>query len=95
MYSGNTKKYYRETVRHVFMKSADRRKTLNFFPLSCFSSYFTFLPLGDASLCSEKIAATVKIANVFWNITRVSLWSLCNVHFVQSQRPCIRPTIAN
>jgi len=21
---------------------------------------------------------------VFWNITRVSLWLLCNVHFVQS-----------
>jgi len=27
---------------------------------------------------------------VCWNITRVSLWLLCNVHFVQS----IRPTIA-
>jgi hypothetical protein len=28
-----------------------------FFPVSCFSSYFTFLPLGDASVCSEKMAA--------------------------------------
>jgi len=27
---------------------------------------------------------------VCWNITRVGLWLLCNVHFVQS----IRPTIA-
>jgi len=27
---------------------------------------------------------------VCWNITRISLWLLCNVHFVQS----IRPTIA-
>ena len=28
-----------------------------FFPVSCFSSLFTFLPLGDASVCSEKMAA--------------------------------------
>ena len=26
---------------------------------------------------------------VCWNITRVSLWLLCNVHFVQSIRPTI------
>ena len=29
-----------------------------------------------------------------WNITRVSVWLLSNVHFVQRQRPDIRPTIA-
>ena len=28
-----------------------------FFPVSCFSSQFTFLLLGDASVCSEKVAA--------------------------------------
>ena len=28
-----------------------------FSPVSCFSSYFTFLPLGEASACSEKMAA--------------------------------------
>jgi hypothetical protein len=27
-----------------------------FFPVSCFSSWFTFLPLGDALVCSEKMA---------------------------------------
>ena len=28
---------------------------------------------------------------VCWNMTRVSLWLLCNVHFVQSIRPTILP----
>jgi hypothetical protein len=28
-----------------------------FSPISCFSSQFTFLPLGNASVCSEKMAA--------------------------------------
>ena len=28
-----------------------------FFPVSCFSLKFTFLPLGDASVCNEKMAA--------------------------------------
>jgi len=27
------------------------------FPASCFSSYFTFLPLGDVSIYNEKMAA--------------------------------------
>ena len=26
-------------------------------PVSCFSSQFTFMPLGDASVCTEKMAA--------------------------------------
>jgi hypothetical protein len=27
------------------------------FPVRCFSTYFTFLPLGDASVCGDKTAA--------------------------------------
>ena len=59
MYSGITKIYYRKTVGHVFMKPLHIEGTTQklFFPVSWFSSYFTFLPLGDASICSEKITA--------------------------------------
>jgi len=60
MYSGITKIYYRNTVGHVFTKPVQlkgRTKIFFFPPLSCFSSQFTFLPLGDASVCSEKMAA--------------------------------------
>jgi len=28
-----------------------------FFAVSCFSSQFTFLPLGDVSVCSERVTA--------------------------------------
>jgi len=59
MYSGITKNYYRKTVGHVFTKPVQIEGITNFFPpVSCFLSYFTFLPLDDASLCSEKMAAT-------------------------------------
>ena len=59
MYSGITKIYYRKTVGYVFTKPVQIERTTQFFfsPVSCFSSYFTFLPLGDASVCSEKMAA--------------------------------------
>ena len=58
MYSGITKIYYRKTVGHVFTKSVRMEGTTQFFfQVSCFSSQFTFLPLGDASVCSEKMAA--------------------------------------
>jgi len=59
MYSGITKIYCRKTVGHVFTKPVDRRNNSNFFfpPVTCFSSWFTFLSLGDASVCSEKMAA--------------------------------------
>jgi hypothetical protein len=59
MYSGITTIYYRKTVGHVFMKPVQIEGTTQkfFFSVSCFSSYFTFLPLGDASVCSEKMAA--------------------------------------
>ena len=58
MYSGITKIYYRKTVGHVFTKPVQiQGKTQFFFLVSCFSSQFTFLPLGDASVCSEEMAA--------------------------------------
>ena len=61
MYSGITKIYYRKTVGHVFTKHVQIEGTTQiFFPVSCFSSQFTFLPLGDASVCSEKMAAPGK-----------------------------------
>ena len=59
MYSGITKTYYRKTVGHVFTKPVriERTTQKNFFAVSFFSSYFTFLPLGDASVYSEIMAA--------------------------------------
>jgi hypothetical protein len=58
MYSGITKIYYPKTIGHVFMKPVQIEGTTEtFFPESCFSSQFTFLPLGDASVCSEKMVA--------------------------------------
>ena len=59
MYSGITKIYYRKTVGHVFTKPVQIEGRTQFFlsPVICFSSQFTFLPLGDASVCSEKMAA--------------------------------------
>jgi hypothetical protein len=58
MYSGITKIYYRKPVNRVFKKPVPTERTTQFFPpVSCFSSSFTFLPLGDARICSEKMAA--------------------------------------
>jgi hypothetical protein len=59
MFSGITKIDYRKTIGHVFMKSVKIEGKTPFFFLSSklFSSQFTFLLLGDASVCSEKMAA--------------------------------------
>jgi hypothetical protein len=59
MYSGITKIYYRKLVGLIFTKPVPTEgATQKFFsPVSCFSSQFTFLSLGDASVCSEKMAA--------------------------------------
>ena len=56
MYSGITNIYYRNTVltKPVQIEEKTQKKI---FPVSCFSSKFTFLPLGDASVCIEKMAA--------------------------------------
>ena len=58
MYSGTRKIYYRKTVGHVFTRPVQIEGTTQIFsPVSCFSSLFTFLVLGDAIVCSEKMAA--------------------------------------
>jgi hypothetical protein len=59
MYSGVIKIYYGKTVGHVFTKPGQIEGTNQTFfpPVNCISSYFTFLPLGDVSVCSEKMAA--------------------------------------
>ena len=42
----------------IYETYTDRRNNSKIFsPVSCFSSLFTFLLLGDASVCSEKMAA--------------------------------------
>ena len=82
MYSGNTKIYYRKTV---FTKPVLIERTTFFFaPVSYFLSQFTFLPLGDASVCSEKMAAPREKSFYVLEYHTVSLWLLYNVHFVHS-----------
>ena len=69
MYSRITKIYYR--IR-IYETCTDRRNNSKIFsPVNCFSSWFTFLPLGDASVCSEKMAAPGEKIFLCWNITRV------------------------
>ena len=59
MHSGITKIYYMKTEGHVFTKPVQTEGKTQFSPaVSCISSQFTFLPVDDASLCSEKMAAT-------------------------------------
>jgi hypothetical protein len=55
MYSGIIKIYDSKTVGHVFTKRVQIEGTTQ----NLFSPrmLFTFLPLGDASLCREKMAA--------------------------------------
>ena len=60
MYFGSTKIDCRKTVQHVFTKPVQIEGTTQnvfFFPSKLFSSLFTYLPLGGASVCSEKMAA--------------------------------------
>jgi len=56
------KNLLQETRRtRIYETCTDRRNNSKMFsPVSCFSSQFTFLPLGDASVCSEKMAAAGK-----------------------------------
>jgi hypothetical protein len=58
MYSRITNIYDRKTAEQVFTKPVQKEGTQKFlFPKSCFFIVVTFLPLGDASVCSEKMAA--------------------------------------
>ena len=47
------------------------------------------MPLGDASACSEKMAAPEEKSFCVLEYHTVSLWLLCNVHFVQSTQSTI------
>jgi hypothetical protein len=85
MHSEITKTYYRKTVGHVFTKPVQIEGTTEFFfPVRCFSSWFTFLPLGDARVCSEKMAAPGDKSFCMLEYHTVSLSLQCNVHFAQS-----------
>jgi len=48
------------------------------------------MPLGDASVIVKKMAALMELSFCVLEYHTVSLWLLCNVHFMQS----IRLTIA-
>jgi hypothetical protein len=56
IYSGITTISDRKTVGQMFTKPVQLEGGKNY-PESCFSSWFTFLLLGDASVCGEKMAA--------------------------------------
>ena len=69
----------------IYETCTDRRNNSKIaFPVSSFSSQFTFLTLGDVSVCSEKMAGRSRF--VCWSITRISLWLLYKVHFVKSTK---------
>ena len=59
MYSEITKLYYRKTIGHVFTNHVQVEGTTQkmFSPVSCFLPQYTFPPLSDAGVCSEKMAA--------------------------------------
>ena len=79
MYSGFRKIYSRKTVRHVFTKPVQIEGTTQFFfpPVSCFSSLFTFLPLGDTSVCSEKMADSGGEVVLFVGISHEQVCGYC------------------
>jgi len=47
------------------------------------------MPAGDASVCSEKMAAPGEKSFCVLQYKTVNLWLLCNVHFVQSTQSTI------
>ena len=57
MYSGIRKNLLLENSKTRFYKTCRDRRTNNPPPVRYFSSQFTFLLLGDVSVCSEKMAA--------------------------------------
>jgi len=86
MYSGITKIYYRKTVGHVFTKAVEiegtTQKNISQQVVFHRSSYFC---LSEMRVCVvRKWLLRGRSRFVCWNITRESLWLLCNVHFVQS-----------
>jgi hypothetical protein len=86
MYSRITKIYYRKTVGNVFTKPVHRTNNPKiFFPVSCFfyhSSHFCHKAVRVYVVRKWLLRGRSHL--VCWNIIQVSLWLLCNVHFVQS-----------
>jgi hypothetical protein len=86
MYFGITKIYYRKTAGHIFMKPVQIEVTTE----KLFSEYVVFH--RSSHFCCWAMCVYVvrkwplqgRSRFVCWNSTRVSLWLLCNVHFVQS-----------
>ena len=93
MYSGITTIYYRKTAGHVFTKPAQIEGTTQkiFSPVSCFYRSSLFCRQAMRVYVVRKWPHRGRSRFVWWNITRVSLWSLCNVYFMQStQRICLQ-----
>ena len=94
MYSGNTKNYYRKTVGHVFTKPVQTEGTnqKHFFPSKLFFIIVShFCRQAMRVYVVRKWPLRGRSRFVCQNITRVSLWLLCNVYFVQNtQRTRLR-----
>ena len=90
IYSGITKIYYRKPVGQAFTKPVQiERTTQKFFPPS--NQFF----YRSSHFCHQAMRVYVvrkwplraeRSRFVSWNIIGVSLWLLCNVHFVQRTR---------
>ena len=90
MYSGITKNYYTKTVGHVFTKPVDIEGTTQkfFFPVNCFHRSSHFCRQAMRVHVVRKWSLRRRSGFVCWNVTRVSLWLLCNVHRSPDIRPC-------
>ena len=85
IHSGITKIYYRKTVRHVFTKPVQIEGTTNFFfSVSCLYRSSHLRRYAIRVYVVRKWSLRGRSRFVCWNITQVSLWLLCNVHFMQS-----------
>jgi len=90
MYSGIIKIYYRKAVRHLFTKPVQIEGKTQFFSPS--KLFFIVVHISAARRCEyimRKWPLRGRSRFVCCNITRGSLWLLCNVHFVHSIRPNI------
>jgi len=91
MYSGITDIYYRKIVGHIFTKPVQiEGTTQKSFPQKVVfhrSSYFCRWAMRVYVVRKWPLWGRSRF--VCCNITRVSLWLLCNVHFVQSIRSIV------
>jgi len=72
-------------MTRIYETCAYRRKNSDFFPpASCFHRSSHFCRYAMRVYVVRKWPLRGRSRFVCWNITRVSLWLLCNVRFVQS-----------